>query len=167
MHDGLQEWMRPDEEFDCAWDERTERRLRQGAVRSGEGGSKQYFLSGVELMKRIAQNPQVRTMLLGHTHYNQLEVLQNGDELLPGQFKIDAASAKMLATLEVQNPIRALLVRADRDGHATPTTTRSCLPMDAVTAKNDRFARDDERDAAECAARARRARRRAARASSS
>ena len=139
VHDGLQEWMRPDPDFDCAWDERTKDGVCNPALFAPGSGSKQYFLSGVELMTRIAQNPQVRTMLLGHTHYNQLEVLQNGDELLPGQFKIDDASAKMLATLEVQNPMRAYSFAQTATGNHVDYLTQR-LPMAAVTDRNARFA---------------------------
>jgi hypothetical protein len=64
------------------------------------------YSSGIELMKRLAANGRVRTLLLGHTHYNALEVLQEGDELLPGQLPIDKGSAQKFATLEVQNPMR-------------------------------------------------------------
>lgn len=129
VHDGLQEWMRPDPDFDCAWDQRT---------KDGVCNGNQPFLSGVELMSRIAQNPQVRTMLLGHTHYNQLEVLQSGDELLPGRLEIDDASAKMLATLEVQNPLRAYSFAQTATGNHFDYLTQR-LPMTAVTERNARF----------------------------
>jgi hypothetical protein len=79
-------------------------------------------------------------MLLGHTHYNQLEVLQNGDELLPGQFKIDAAGAQLLATLEVQNPIRAHSFTQTATGRHADYDAQ-LLPMAAVTDKNERFAK--------------------------
>ena len=130
VHDGLQEWMRPDPELDCDWDHRT---------KDGVCDGKQVFFSGVELMSRVAQNPQVRTMLLGHTHYNQLEVLQNGDELLPGQFKIDDAGAKMLATLEVQNPMRAYSFAQTATGNHPDYLTQR-LPMAAVSDRTSDFA---------------------------
>lgn len=130
VHDGLQEWMRPDPELDCAW-----------ADRSGEYCKKdasQWF-SGVELMKRIAKNPQVRTMLLGHTHYNQLEVLQGGDELLPGQLAIDgSATTAKFATLEVQNPIRAFAFQ--QSAALRPEYDEHALPMAPVADKNRLFA---------------------------
>src|SRR5437016_1934043 len=96
-------------------------------------------MSGLELMKRVVQNPQVRTLLLGHTHYNQLEVLQNVDELLPGQFKIDSASAKLFATLEVQNPVRAYSFLQDSVGTRSEYDL-ALLPTEAVSDKNERFA---------------------------
>jgi hypothetical protein len=85
-HDGLQEWMRPDPDFD------------------GD------YVSGMELMKLLSQNGQVRTVLLGHTHYNSLEVFQGGDQLLPGQLAIDGTASQKFAALEVQNPIRGYAV---------------------------------------------------------
>ena len=141
VHDGLQEWMRPDEELDCAWDERKDGVCNKALFDTAKGGTKEYFLSGVELMKRIATSPQVRTVLLGHTHYNQLEVLQDGDELLPGKFPIDAAAAKELATLEVQNPIRAYAFLQDHAGVQADynSDSSSLLPMHAVTTRNARF----------------------------
>ena len=139
VHDGLQEWMRPDDQLDCNWDERTNGFCDPGLFDPNTGSHHLYF-SGVELMSRVAQNPQVRTMLLGHTHYNQLEVLQNGDELLPGQFKIDAAGAQLLATLEVQNPIRAHSFSQTATRQRSADYDGQLLPMAAVTAKNERFA---------------------------
>ncbi|MBS2018157.1 MAG: metallophosphoesterase [Deltaproteobacteria bacterium] len=130
VHDGLQEWMRPDPELDCAWGDRSGDTCKPGAP--------QWF-SGIELMTRVAKNPQVRTMLLGHTHYNQLEVLQGGDEFLPGKLAIDgAATAAKFATLEVQNPIRAFsfqkskLAVAEYDEHS--------LPMAPIADRNALFA---------------------------
>lgn len=89
VHDGLQEWMRPDPELD------------------GD------YVSGMELMKLLSKNAQVRTVLLGHTHYNALEVLQGGDQLLPGQLAIDGAASQKFATLEVQNPLRGYSLLGD------------------------------------------------------
>jgi hypothetical protein len=130
VHDGLQEWMGPDEDFDCAWDDRN----AQGLCDESK-----LFFSGVELMKRITRNPEVRTVLLGHTHYNSLEVLQTGDELLPGQFPVDDDKAKQLAGLEIQNPFRGYAVQQRharlagarffaRDADYTPST----LPVEPI-----------------------------------
>lgn len=116
VHDGLQEWMRPDPELDCAWDK------RKGDFTCEAGADP--FSSGIELMKRLAASGNVRTLLLGHTHYNSLEVLQEGDELLPGQLPIDNGAAQKFATLEVQNPMRGYSelqnggALADYDHHA-------------------------------------------------
>ncbi|MBX3192895.1 MAG: metallophosphoesterase [Labilithrix sp.] len=140
VHDGLQEWMRPDEEFDCAPDQK-----------KGDGtcvkGLPEYYMSGIELMKRLTTNTHVRTFLLGHTHYNQLEVLQAGDELLPGKLAIGGGGGATMAatetetrfaTLEIENPIRAFSFQeigarhADYDHHA--------LPMAPVVEQNRHFA---------------------------
>jgi len=122
LHDGLQEWMRPDADFDCNWDQRN----AQGTC----SDPSTLFFSGAELMKRVTSNPQVRTMLLGHTHYNSLEILETGDELLPGQFPVDDDKAKLLADLEIENPMRGYAVQqrhallsglgGDFDSHAIP-----------------------------------------------
>ncbi|MFO0742922.1 MAG: metallophosphoesterase [Labilithrix sp.] len=98
-HDGLQEWMRPDAEFDCPWDQRK-------SDFTCDASKGEPFASGVELLKRVAASTQVRTMLLGHTHYNAMEVIQQGEELVPGQFPVDGNASVKFATLEVVNPIR-------------------------------------------------------------
>lgn len=86
LHDGLQEWMGPDEDFDK------------------KGGA--FFMSGVELLSRVAKNPQVRTMLIGHAHLNSLEMMQQGDELVPNRVKLDDGSEQRLEALETANPVR-------------------------------------------------------------
>ena len=111
LHDGLQEWMRPDPDFDGDW------------------------MSGVELMKRFTSNPAVRTVLLGHTHYNSLEVLETGDELLPGQFQVDASNAQRLAWLEIQNPLRGYAVQQHGALGRFEEYEPNAVPIDAVTAR--------------------------------
>lgn len=90
LHDGLQEWMGPDEDFD----------------RDGAG----FYLSGVEVLKRIVRAPHVRTLLLGHAHFNTLEVMQSGQTLVPDRVTMPGAAAqtqqRRLASLEVANPVR-------------------------------------------------------------
>jgi hypothetical protein len=100
VHDGLQEWMRPDPEFD--------------------GG----FTSGMELMKLLSSSAEVRTVLLGHTHYNALEVLQTGDQLLPNQLPIDGAAAQKFATLEIENPVRGFSVLGETGAKPDDYDTR-------------------------------------------
>ncbi|MDB4935888.1 MAG: hypothetical protein JWP87_2860 [Labilithrix sp.] len=86
LHDGLQEWMGPDEEFE----------------KTPNG----FYLSGIELLSRVAKNPQVRTLLIGHAHLNSLEVMQQGDELVPNRVKLDDKSPARLESLETANPVR-------------------------------------------------------------
>ena len=100
VHDGLQEWMRPDAELDCDWDE------RKPDFTCDPAKATHPWASGIELLKRLSSSPNVRTLLLGHTHYNALEVLQGGDELVPGNFPLDAGSVQKFASLEVDNPMR-------------------------------------------------------------
>lgn len=87
LHDGLQEWMGPDEDFE----------------KKGAG----FYMSGVELLSRVAKNPQVRTLLVGHAHLNSLEVMQQGDELVPNRVKLeDQGQQQRLEALETANPVR-------------------------------------------------------------
>jgi hypothetical protein len=131
LHDGLQEWMGPDDPFDK------------------EGAS--YFMSGIELLKRISKAPEVRTMLLGHVHYNSLEVLRDGDSLVPDRLALDPATAARNASIEAQNPIRRYAWeqtlgapldlhswdawRKELDGLlARPPSARAKLPMKGLDA---------------------------------
>jgi hypothetical protein len=86
LHDGLQEWMAPDPDFD-----------KEGAA---------YFMSGIELLQRINKAKEIRTLLIGHAHLNSMEVLQHGDTLVPGRVAMDADSKQRLVWLEGANPIR-------------------------------------------------------------
>ncbi|MBX3233869.1 MAG: metallophosphoesterase [Labilithrix sp.] len=81
-HDGLQEWMAPDGELD----------------KDGAG----YFMSGVELLRRISASAQVRTLVLGHVHFNSLEVLVEDDPLVPNRLSLEGSAdggARELAVL--------------------------------------------------------------------
>jgi 3',5'-cyclic AMP phosphodiesterase CpdA len=141
IHDGLQEWMRPDEDFDCGWDERNGQGLCDAPLFDPAQGASAhaYFFSGLELMKRLSQSPQIRTVLLGHTHYNSLEVLQTGDELVPGKMPVDGASVQRFATLEVENPIRGFSVL--QEGTAARTDySRNAVPFLRLAARTQRFA---------------------------
>lgn len=122
-HDGLQEWMRQDPEFDCAFADKKP----DGTCDDTKGFVP--FLSGIELMKRLAGNPRIRTVLLGHTHYNSYEVLRTGDQLIPGTLPVGDAAGTAFASLEVQNPVRGFSfapshVVADRNGVAAHRRAR-------------------------------------------
>ncbi|MBX3190513.1 MAG: metallophosphoesterase [Labilithrix sp.] len=112
LHDGLQEWMAPDEDFD-----------RQGAG---------FYMSGIELLTRVAKYPQVRTLLLGHAHFNSLEVMQQGDTLVPNRVQLDAngASARSdrIEALETANPVR----RFAWQSALAPAPRVPGVPMDAA-----------------------------------
>ncbi|MCW5833401.1 MAG: metallophosphoesterase [Labilithrix sp.] len=87
LHDGLQEWMGPDE-----------------LDKDGAG----FFLSGVELLKRFVKSDHARTLVLGHVHFNSLEVLQSGDVLVPNRLSMDPATTSANASIEAANPVRRL-----------------------------------------------------------
>jgi hypothetical protein len=103
VHDGLQEWMRPDPEFDSK-------------------------SSAIELIKRLAETASVRTLLLGHTHYNELEILQKGDELVPAKLAVDAQSIQRYATVEVVNPVRGYA----ESGATTDDYDEKTLPITPI-----------------------------------
>ena len=88
LHDGLQEWMGPDE--------------------LDKDGGAAFFHSGVELLRRFVKSANARTLVLGHVHLNSLEVLQSGDEVLPGRLSMDPAVAQESASIEAANPVRRL-----------------------------------------------------------
>jgi len=76
MHDGLQEWMRPDPEFDC----KSNLLLPNGKcdlekMKTQKGLTPIY--SGYQLLDLIATTPAIRTVILGHTHFNSYEFIYN------------------------------------------------------------------------------------------
>ncbi len=105
LHDGLQEWMRPDPEFDCKDDERLPDGRCDGALFTGPG-AKPLAFSNLQVLDRIAKDTQVRTLVFGHTHYNSYEMWQAGDQLIPGKLPIDDLSVQKFASIEIENPLR-------------------------------------------------------------
>lgn len=105
LHDGLQEWMRPDPEFDCLPGEKAADGKCLASLFTGPG-AKPYQFTGLSLLDRIAKNPQIRTLIFGHTHYNSYEMWQAGDTLLPGKIAIDDLAVKKFASREIENPVR-------------------------------------------------------------
>ncbi len=113
MHDGLQEWMRADPDFDCADEDLITEGPRAGFCDTAKfksqtfaGNPRRPEYSGYQLLHRLAKHPRVRTLLLGHTHYNALEMLQPGDEIVPGQVTLDLTADRKYAKIEVENPMR-------------------------------------------------------------
>jgi len=87
LHDGLEEWHAPDADFD-----------------KKDAG---FWFSATEILTRIAKNPNVRTVILGHTHYNSLEVIQKGEVLVPGKVSLtDTGAVQRIASAEAANPVR-------------------------------------------------------------
>jgi hypothetical protein len=122
VHDGLQEWMRPDPEFDCAFSDR-EPNL------TCKRGVKPWF-SGAELASRFAASPQIRTVILGHTHENSIEILQPGDELLPAELPVDSRTAQRYLSLEIENPVRGYSEVREVTGADYDPTALSLLPLE-------------------------------------
>lgn len=108
IHDGLQEWLRADAEFDC--EERDRIKTGQG---KGKCNLDNFTLpgrhptySGYQFVHRLTANPNVRTLLLGHTHYNSYEMKQSGEALVPGRVMLDETTRKKYAGLEAGHPLR-------------------------------------------------------------
>ncbi|MBL8609349.1 MAG: metallophosphoesterase [Myxococcales bacterium] len=106
LHDGLQEWMRPDPEFDCDEEDKVPNDPdgRCDVARFNEQRDSHPWYSGYALLAKLHQRSAVRTMILGHTHYNSIEMMQSGSPLVPARVTLDAES---LAGLEAENPFRA------------------------------------------------------------
>ncbi len=134
LHDGLQEWMRPDE-FDCS--DSTPRDADGKCVidpnraqdAENPDHTNRYWSSGFALIHKLATRQNLRTMLLGHTHYNSLEILQSSDEIVPGEIILDSRQRKVLEALEAATPLR------QEDG-------ASALPPDAVVEDGIRLVAD-------------------------
>lgn len=105
LHDGLQEWMRPDPELDCAPSEK-KNGFCDAALFDPKLGNEahRYYFSALEVIERLAKNENVRTLLLGHTHYHSLEMAREGDSLVPDE--LPTKSDEAYASLEVNDPVR-------------------------------------------------------------
>ena len=104
LHDGLQEWMAPDLDYDCKLEERSLSTGKCDAKIVQRSRSSTYRFSAMQLMDMIANASDVRTMVLGHTHANSLEVLAPGETLAPSTLSKD--QLERMATLELSNPTR-------------------------------------------------------------
>jgi len=105
-----------------------------------ETTSNGFTMSGVELLARIAKNPQVRTLLIGHAHLNSLEMVQQGEVLVPNKVSLDEKSAQRIEALETLNPVRRFAWQGELAGHggarAAFNDTMAETPI-AATSFND------------------------------
>ena len=107
LHDGLQEWMRADPEFDCLDGTRMPNgRCDITSAFKLDQERKVPLYSGYLLLHLLARSPGIRTLLLGHTHFNSMEVLQSGQELVHSSVAFDKTQKKELMSAEVANPLR-------------------------------------------------------------
>lgn len=88
LHDGLQEWMLADREFDCQLEHKIKSGENKGKCDQSKfdyANEEKYraWYSGYALIHKLATNKNLRTVLLGHTHYNSIELLEPNDELVP------------------------------------------------------------------------------------
>jgi hypothetical protein len=145
MHDGHSEWMRADEEFDCTDRERLPNGrcdVSKFDTRLPEAQRRHPLFSGYDFIHKLASNPNVRTLILGHVHYNSLEVAQPGDELVPDSValkQLNERLARKLAAHEVRNPVRGHAwqqrTTEGRIGDYDPEQVRA----DGITQENGHF----------------------------
>ena len=100
-HDGLQEWMRSDKEYDCS--DRIKKPDGKCDACLFSRKERPYY-SGYELVDLWAKTENLRTIILGHTHFHSLEILQSGDdktsELVPRHVVLDAAAQETAANID-------------------------------------------------------------------
>lgn len=132
IHDGLNEWMAPDGDFDCAESDRKGGTCDTSLFDPSKGdAARGYDFSGFRLLDLMNSNPNVRTLLLGHTHYNSLEILKSGDNTIADEFILDEATKKAVLSGEVENPIR---------GYAQATSGNDYDPSTISKAQLDKLA---------------------------
>ncbi len=120
LHDGLQEWMAPDLDYDCSDEKRSAATGKCDAAVVQRDRASTYRFSAMELMDTIANATNVRTMVLGHTHTNSLEVLAPGDSLAPDS--LTPAQLERMASLEVSHPTRGYAWQANQGSHSAEYT---------------------------------------------
>jgi hypothetical protein len=144
MHDGLQEWMRPDPEFDCEnQDKGADGRCRTELFDLKLGAQAHHLVySGLQMIDKVTTSSNVRTFIMGHTHANQFELFGNGDALIPTTMVLDAAQEKALASAEIQNPLRGTswfdkLAAKNEDDYDT-----AALQQQGIALANGHFAQE-------------------------
>lgn len=132
LHDGAQEWMRADPQFDC-----DNEHLILSGPKAGEcnqelflptaenRGRRHPTFSGFQMVHQLASSPRLRTVLLGHTHYNSIEMLQEGDALIPEKLLADYDQGRYFARLERSNPVRSHSRRQELGIQEPPRTSAS------------------------------------------
>lgn len=124
LHDGLQEWMRPDPEFDCNRRDLDDtitdvnspdfgkcsyvyKVKDESSAKEAVRRRKRPVYSGYQFIKLLVNTNQIRTLLLGHTHSNSIEIFQPGAALIPDRVQLDFKSTeKAVARIGAMNPNR-------------------------------------------------------------
>ncbi len=118
LHDGLQEWMRPDLMFDCAVSDMGDDGRCRAEIATPSSQAPSPVFSGIEFAELMATHPSIRTLLLGHTHYNSMEVLQSGDRMVPVVQGLSSEEQERLAAANVTDPVRAQAYsKGDEEGY--------------------------------------------------
>lgn len=143
LHDGLQEWMRADSEFDCDNSLRKDDGTCDTSKmdpKSADKTRRHPYYSGYNFLNMLARTPNLRTLLLGHTHYYSIDILQEGDELVPGSVILDHESQMKFAQQDVTNPLRGFsrwILGKGRDGEKTYDP--NLLKSNGIEQSNDRW----------------------------
>jgi hypothetical protein len=117
--------MRPDPEFDC----RSEEHRADGTC---DPSIPSHFFSAIELVRRINASSETRTFLLGHTHFNSMETLQAGEQVVPRT--MPNGDPTMFAGLEIQNPVRGYSAGSGSGDYDPQSVGR-----DSIIRKNQAF----------------------------
>lgn len=144
MHDGLQEWMRPDPKYDCTPDnvnpQSADLECDPAKMKTASAWYSGYEMVSVlagEAKKNYTRFPNLRTLLMGHTHFNSLEIAQAGDALVPDKLQVDAGAKDRLAQLDTANPVRAQSI-AKEHGDANMANPEAPVSLDrSYIEKND------------------------------
>jgi hypothetical protein len=116
IHDGLQEWMRADPEFDCDEDLRAadgrcdQSKYAENATDLDDPNTKKKrhpYYSGYDFLHKISKYDRARTLIFGHTHYHSLEILRTGQPLVDKSVRLDFADNKKFTAMDVSNPVRS------------------------------------------------------------
>jgi hypothetical protein len=141
LHDGLQEWMRPDAEFDCEEKDRKADGKCDVEIFNTKVNKHPWY-SGYTLIDSIQRHTRIRTMLLGHTHYNSIEMLQAGQRMIPNEVTLEADSVEERNENEVANPLRALAIFHEKDDSGKDPNAGK--PYDPKSIANQGITKDAE-----------------------
>ena len=122
-NDGLQEWMLPDHDYGCKDEEKLVTTVGQKVItgecnqelfsdKLPEGVRRNHRYTGYELIHHITTTAGLRTLLLGHTHYNTVELLTPGSNVVPDEVVLSSDNHKKYAEVFTANeaslPMRLL-----------------------------------------------------------
>lgn len=145
LHDGLEEWMRSDPEFDCWLDQMVEKdgkKICDFTLKTAGKTVKKArhpVYSGYEFIDLLAKKVSIRTLILGHTHYNSIAILQPDDFLIPDRVVLDKITSDRLSELETVNPNRTRNLGNSTDRAPSFSKGRNSSKKPEATSKSGIF----------------------------